>query len=768
MTSIFVPLGAHVSNQDARFGSGGSISWPGTSVLFGNPGDLILRNWGPLTTYTAADGLQIVFGSYLDGTTVTGMGSGTGGNVTYYENCYCTVPPDYFNAGDPAFRDIEWFGDIALGPDPHTKTYKIHLRSGDSQVVGGEIADQAVGLNHLHPGMPHAGAFHGATVRADANGNFFWASDVARGAMIWATHDGSGDAATVVGGHVGGFFIGAAPAVTWAPGDWAYAIGGTGLFGPGGAYRLGWPNNTPSLAIVSFCNYHPGSSSTGSLSPTGGSLQTGRSYTFRYTYAKSLTLQAMINTAVITSGGTAGSTTATVGVALTGLVAGDTVRLNAGPTGAPKSSEYLTVQSVSGSTITFTTAIQNTGHATLSWGKYTQTIETMLSTPLDVTISNGSSANSLSFTIPSVPANWDGINLYAGGDIAANGPPMQQLALGTHYTVSGTTFTVTSVTSPGAYAAYGFAPWPSGTLLDKDPNAHYFDLMKWAHLSEAADGQGYYQITAYQEATTQANTRHISPDTLVPSHAVKDGAPVDGHLVTWNMTGQKFGHLDPSTLGGMSNPMTKDGSLIGGGTGGAPVELTGPVDGGGALVGGAAFYSADFQSNRSPWVKGGTNGALIYYQDGTVPAAVAMGAVNLPLVSNGPGNPPSFQGLIKLQNGSYTATLDSNGHLTIAGGSAPGLTVSNATISGTTINGNDMDFTVSFSTSAVSGTNTITFTYAAAFANANYTVQLTDWNNGAPHQVPILSLTPSTTSLQITATLAAPGNYRFDVSIRPH
>lgn len=134
-------------------------------------------------------------------------------------------------------------------------------------------------------------------------------------------------------------------------------------------------------------------------------------------------------------------------------------------------------------------------------GTVTQTIETPLSTAADVTIATGTT-NALTFTIPPVPTGWDGVRLYGAGPGApANAAPgLFSLVPGTHYSVSGSTYTVTQISLlVGALTpSYGFSAWQTGTLLRKDLNAARYYLMRWAHVGPSINAKtGNYSLTPY-------------------------------------------------------------------------------------------------------------------------------------------------------------------------------------------------------------------------------------------------------------------------------
>ena len=550
----------------------GQVTWPASTTLSGQPGDLIVKNRGPSLTYTGADGQVIQFGAYLSGTTVTGTATGAGvGNQRTYDGPYACIAPNAFDLRDPNYHQVEPFADIAYYQDPTTKAYPVYLWSGDNQIYGQNIVPESVGLNQLHISHPVQGAFVGATMRVDASNRMGWGASTQHAVFELQTTD-AGDLGTILSGSGGGYFIGATANVLLAANDWAYAVNSFSFIGNGPAFFAQWPNaGSPARCNIAFCHLHAGSSTAGSIIGSGGALSNAHGYSWRYSYTKNLlTLNCLLNQSAVTGNNTQGQTSVQL-ASVTNLQPGMILKLSGG---APNTDEYLTV---SGSytpgnlTVPLIAPQMYNGHQAAQWGSFGQAIETMLSTPLDVPQASvpAGGAASMTFTIPPIPLGYDNFIIYGAADVSTNGPQWLSQTLGSDYTstqvATGYQITVTHLNSTGSgkVPSHGFSAWPPGTLLKHDSWASYFNLMKVANISASADKNTLcYDLKGYHENTMQGNTTGLAPLAVTPEHANLVTAPSagPGKVVIVSPTDTSKFDLGPVASALMSNPMTTDQS----------------------------------------------------------------------------------------------------------------------------------------------------------------------------------------------------------------
>lgn len=479
--SLSIEFDAHNGYMD----DGTVITWPDATVTGVNPGDYILKNYGyASTTFTRLDATTFTITGGVDYSTQPPTVSG---------QPYAPVDPSNFDLSDEENADLEHFATVGLVPNANG-IYPVTVHAATDAVIWHEtqIADEIVSGGKLHKGSPHRGHFAGGTPLVwQTSGSpsvplltfvFPNSTDI----LEFLTDDGTGDAGGTLGGIDGGFFLSSAT-ITNIGGLGYFAPSVIGVNGTANSYSAQWPSGSPSRAMISFCNFFPGSSSSGT---TGAGSMAAGPKSFRYCYYKSLTLKKSV-------GGVLSSVT--------------------------------------------------------------QTIETPLSTPLDMTTG---ASSSVTFTVPAPGSQWDGLRIYADDALSTNGATyvlQAQLPTGGSPTFSGSaagsrsgnTWTLTQIniasTSTVPFASHGFAAWASGTQLAKDPNATKYFLMKWAHVSKSADTKtGCYTVSAYNGGMLQSNSVQNAPSSLLSPHFSTASAPAankvlglqsDGSTLDWLTTG---------------------------------------------------------------------------------------------------------------------------------------------------------------------------------------------------------------------------------------
>lgn len=538
-----------IVQHDETLDDGTKITWPATqgNTLAFSGGEYILGNRGTQLSYTSADGgTTITFGAYLSGTSFVGTTTGTSPNQ--WDGPYALIDPTTVDLNDPGFHDIEKVGDISYFQEPDG-SYGVHIDAADL-VYGSGIADNAIQLSHNHPASFARGNFSGGAgmIYTDVAPSSFALTTTSPNSVIqFVTDDGEGDIVTksASSNTPGAFVICASGGSTIS----ASAIGysSQALIGASGstATTMQFPSNGIGNSNLAFCHYFPAEANTPTLfSSTGGSLVSG-TWCVRYCYYKSVTLDAMVSKATITNGERVGTNSVILDTVTpqnfgSTLTAGSRAFLRGG------TPETLTVASVVGTTVTFTTNIQYSGHKTLGWGSYQQVIESALSTPADITVSTGTGTNQIQVVIPDPPSGWSGPELFLQNGGWQTGFPFARILSPTDYTKSGTTYTIFHVGAAGTSSypmpSHGFSAWPPGTLLVKDPNAAANYLMKIGHVEASSDVNSTgYQIVGWQTNTTQVQTPNLAQKSVTTNHLKTTNSPsagtflkTDGSNILWS------------------------------------------------------------------------------------------------------------------------------------------------------------------------------------------------------------------------------------------